>query len=347
MPLNRTLIAPTFHPPLEQALRHKLARRTELGGGLGMLEPLAVRLGLIRNSLKPRLHDPQLVVFSADHGLAVDGLLPPGGPTTAQQVAQLLCGQVPLGALASLHGWQMTVVDSGLADVPPRHPRLLARKIAHGTRNSRVGAAMSFEQAQAAIRAGMEIADALPGNVLACAGHGVGSEESAMLLLALLAGLPPRELAGGTPGMDPQFVSHRLMLLDSVLARHPGVHDPIEALAAVGGHEIAMMVGAILIAAGRRSLVVVDGLPACAALWIASRIASPVVDYCAFARSHARPGLARVLRHFQATALLDLGMDTLDGTGAVLAWPLVRSAAALLTEVAEGEEPGPTHPTPL
>lgn len=347
MPLNRTLIAPTFHPPLEQALQHKLARRAELAGSLGALEPLAVRLGLIRNSLRPRLHEPQLLVFAADHGLAVDGLAPPGAPTGADRLARLLGGQLPLAVLAQVHGWALTVVDSGLADLPPRHPRLLARKIAHGTRNSRVGSAMTFEQAQSAIRAGMEIAEGLSGNVVACAGHGVGSHESAMVLLALLAGLPTAQLAAPAPGEDAAFAEHRHRLLDSVLARHGALHDPIEALAAVGGYEIAMMVGAMLVAAGRRALVVVDGLAACAALRIASRIAAPVIDYCAFARSHGSPALTLALEHFQARALIDLGLETTDGTGAVLAWPLLRSAAALLTEVADGEEPGPSRPAPL
>lgn len=338
MSLNRTLIAPTFHPPLEDALRHTLARRAEPGGGLGALEPLAVRLGLIRNSLKPRLRDPQLLVFAADHGLAVDGLGFPGRPTTAQQVQCLLAGRVPLAVFAQLHGWALTVVDSGLADLVPRQGPLLARKIAHGTRNCRVGSAMTFEQAQSAIRAGMEIAEGLPGNVVACAGHGVGSDESAMVLLALLAGLPSAELAAASAGEDPAFAEHRRRLVDSVLARHGGISDPVEALAAAGGYEIAMMVGAMLVAASRRSLVVIDGLPACAALRVAAMIASPVTDYCAFARSHTRPGLSLALRHFQATALMDLGLDSADGTGAVLAWPLLRGAAALLTEIAEGEQ---------
>ena len=118
-------------------------------------------------------------------------------------------------------------------------------------------------------------------------------------------------------------------------------------LAAFGGFDIAMMAGAMLVAAGRRHLVIVDGLPACAALMVAARIAAPVTDYCVFCRSHSHNGLDYALNLFHTSALLELGMESTDGTGATLAWPLLRAAASLLTEVAEGEDPGPTRPGEL
>jgi nicotinate-nucleotide--dimethylbenzimidazole phosphoribosyltransferase len=112
----------------------------------------------------------------------------------------------------------------------------------------------------------------------------------------------------------------------------------VEVLAAFGGFETAMMVGAMLVAATKRHLIMVDGMTACAALVVASRIAAPVTDYCVFCRSHGHKGLDVVLSAFQATALLELGMSSIDGTGVTLAWPLVHSAAALLTEVAESQD---------
>ena len=117
-----------------------------------------------------------------------------------------------------------------------------------------------------------------------------------------------------------------------------------EVLAAFGGFEMAMMVGVMLVASSKRHLVMVDGMPACAALMVAARIAPAVTDYCVYARSHSHQGLDQAFALFHASALLELGMESTDGTGATLAWPLVRSAAALLSEVAEGEDAGPTHP---
>jgi nicotinate-nucleotide--dimethylbenzimidazole phosphoribosyltransferase len=108
-----------------------------------------------------------------------------------------------------------------------------------------------------------------------------------------------------------------------------------------------MMVGLMLVAGSKRHLLIVDGVPACAALMVASRIAPAVMDYSVFTRSHGHQGLDHVLAALNGSALLEIGMECTDGTGATLAWPLVRSAAALLSEVAEGEEPGPTLPAPL
>jgi nicotinate-nucleotide--dimethylbenzimidazole phosphoribosyltransferase len=108
-----------------------------------------------------------------------------------------------------------------------------------------------------------------------------------------------------------------------------------------------MMVGVMLVAGSKRKLIMADGMPACAALMVASQIAPAVTDYCVFCRSHGHHGLDQALALFHASALLELGMESVDGTGATLAYPLVRSAAALLTEVAEGEEPGPTLPGEL
>jgi nicotinate-nucleotide--dimethylbenzimidazole phosphoribosyltransferase len=343
----QSLIAPTSNQALERALRDKLQRRGETIGSLGELEPLAVRIGLIQDTLRPRFDQPQLVVFAGDNGLAVEGLPAPPGQSTAERVWQVLSGQLPLSVFASTQGLAVAVVDAGVSERLPPHERLLMRKIAHGTRNARVGPAMTIEQAQAAIRAGMEIGQSLPGNVLACAGMGVGSHECAALILSRLTGAPVRELLVSHPQMDNTLLTHLLAVTQSAQARHRDVADPVEVLAAFGGFDIAMMTGAMLVAAGRRHLIMVDGLPACAAVMVASRIAAPVIDYCVFCRSHGHHGLDYALNLFHSSALLELGMDSTDGTGATLAWPLVRAAAALLTEVAEGEDPGPSRPADL
>jgi nicotinate-nucleotide--dimethylbenzimidazole phosphoribosyltransferase len=341
---TRSLIAPTSNAVLERALQDKLQRRAETIGGLGELEPLAVRIGLIQNTLKPRFLDPQLVLFAGDHGLAVEGLPTPPGHGTAERTRQALTGQLPVAVFARIQGMTLSVVDAGVAERLAPHERLLMRKIAHGTRNARVGPAMSVDQAQAAIRAGMEIGESLPGNLLACAGVAVGGHESAALVLSRLAGAPIRELLQSQPDMDPNRLTHLLVITQAAQGRHRDVTDPVEVLAAFGGFEIAMMVGAMLVAASRRHLIMVDGLPACAALMVAAQIAAPVTDYCVFCRSHGHNGLDYALNLFHTSALLELGMESSDGTGATLAWPLVRAAAALLSDVAEGEDPGPSRP---
>jgi nicotinate-nucleotide--dimethylbenzimidazole phosphoribosyltransferase len=347
MSVNRSIISPINNALLEQALRDKLKRRAEAAGSLGQLEPLAVRLGLIQNSLKPRFRAPQIAVFAADHGLAVDGIGEAAKAPTSRVVGSLLASKLPLSVFAQIQGLDLSVVDCGVAEPLAPHPRLLARKIAHGTRNSRVTAAMSLSNAHAAIRAGMEIADSLPGNAIACAGIGVGSHESAALVMSRLAGLTLRDMLISGGPMRQDELAHLLVVLQGAQGRHKDAIDPVEVLAAFGGFEIAVMVGVMLVAGSKRHLLIVDGVPACAALIVASRIAPAVADYSVFARSHSHQGLDHVLDALNATPLMDIGMQSTDGTGATLAWPLIRSAAALLSEVAEGEEPGPTLPAPL
>lgn len=347
MPVNRSLISATANPLLEQALQLKLQRRAEAAGGLGELVPLAVRLGLMQNTLKPRFRAPQAVVFAADHGLVVEGIIEPGQPSTSTRVQRLLTSRLPLSVFAQIQGLELSVVDCGMAEPVMPHPRLLARKIAHGTRSTRVAPAMSLDQTHAAIRAGMEIGNALPGNAVVCAGLGEGSQESASLVLSRLSGCDVRDLLISGPVMDEDFLSHVATVMQVAQHRHRDVHDPVEVLAAFGGFELAMMLGTMLVAGGKRHLILVDGIPALASLMVASRIAPAITDYCVFCRSHTHQGLDQALGLFGASALLELGMDSVDGTGATLAWPMVRSAAALLTEVAEGEDAGPTLPADI
>ena len=341
MSLHRSLITPTSNPLLEQALRDKLQRRANLAGGLGELEPLAIRLGLIQNTLKPHFRAPQLLLFAADHGLAVDGIGATERQTTQALVHSVLASQLPVSAFAAMQGLEMTVVDCGIAKPMAPHPRLLARKIAHGTRNARVSAAMSLDQAQAAIRAGMEIADSVTGNAVACAGIGVGAHESAALVLARLTDSPVRDLVISGPQMSEDEIAHLQVVLQGAQGRHRDATDPVEVVAAFGGFELAMMVGVMLVAGSKRQLIMADGMSACAALMAAAQIAPAVTDYCVFCRSNGHQGLDQALALFHASALLELGMESTDGTGATLACPLVRSAAALLTDVVEGDDPAP------
>ncbi len=340
MSLQQSLISPTANPELEKALRDRVDRHAAIAGGLGELEPLAVRLGLVQNTLTPRFRDPVLALFAADHGLVVDSIGHQWGRSTREQAQLALQNRLPVSVFARIQGLQLAVVDCGIAETLNPHAKLLSRKIAHGTRNARVGPAMSLEQAHAGVRVGMEIADKLAGNVLACAGMGQGSAESAALVLSRLMNMPVRDFVISGPDMRQDELAHLLAVLQGAQARHREVQDPMEVLAAFGGFEIAVMVGAMLVSASKRHLIIVDGISACAALKIAARIATPVTDYAVFCRSHVHRGLDEALALFHASALLELGMDSVDGTGAALAWPMIRSAAALLTDLQEPSEPG-------
>ncbi len=348
MPVHQSLISPTANAELERALRERIDRRAAVSGSLGELEPLAVRLGLVQNSLTPRFREPTLALFAADHGLAVEGISLLHGRSTREQALLALQHRLPVAVFARIHGLDMTVIDCGIAEPLAPHPKLLARKIAHGTRNARLGVAMSMEQAHAGVRVGMEIADKFHGNALACAALGQGSHESAAMLMSSLSSVPVREFIVSGPDMRQDELGRLLKILQTAQARHRDAVEPMDVLAAMGGFELAVMVGAMLVAASKRSLIIIDGVAACAALKLASMIAAPVTDYAVFCRSHAHRGLDEAMALFHASALLELGMDGADGTGAALAWPLIRSAAALLSDLHEvSDKPSLEHSSAL
>ena len=262
MSIHQSLISPTANPELERALRQRLERRCALAGRLGELEPLAVRLGLIQATQTPKFRDPTLVLFAADHGLAVDGIALPNGRSTREQALLALQHRLPATVVARNQGMHVTVVDCGIAEPLSPQQRLLARKIAHGTRNSRAGPAMTLDQAHAGVRVGMEISDNLAGNVIACAGLGQGSLEASALVLSRLMDMPVQDFVITGPDMPHEELSHLMLVLQGAQTRHRDVQEPMAVLAAFGGFELAVMVGAMLVAASKRQLILVDGIPA-------------------------------------------------------------------------------------
>jgi nicotinate-nucleotide--dimethylbenzimidazole phosphoribosyltransferase len=334
-------IHPTTDAVLETGLRKRL-RRSELPeGALGRLESLVLQLARIQ-SASPLPFDllafdsPQLVVFAADHGIADEGVSMFAQSATRQRVQQMLQGLAPTNAMADLQGFDLTVVDAGVAT--PLHTErgnktrvpLQLRKIGYATRNMVLSPAMSVAQAVSAIHAGMDVVHHLPGNVVALGDVGVGSTSCAALLLSRLCGVPLADACGRGSGLDDAQLQNKLEKLFAAATRHRRATAPLDALAAMGGFEIAMMVGAMLQAAAERRVVLVDGFVAGAAALVARGLVPAVTDYLVFTHRSAEPGHRLLLIHLQAQPLLDMELRMGQGIGALMAWPLLLSAQRLL-----------------
>lgn len=335
-------IESTADASLQARLRHKIDHKTKPLGALGLLEDLALQLGLIQRSESPALHNPQMVVFAGDHGIAAEGVSAYPQAVTVQMVGNMLAGGAAINVFARQHGFALQVVDAGVAAELPAHPQLQPRKIALGTKNLCNEAAMSRLEAQAALTAGMEVMQALPGNVVAFGEMGIANTSPAALLLARLTGTSIEDATGRGTGLDDAQLRHKLDMLTRALVRHPATEplDAIGELAALGGFEIAMMAGAMLQAASERRVVLVDGFIAGAAALIAQTLVPPVRDYLVFCHRSAETGHRLLLAHLQAKPLLELDLRLGEGTGALLAWPLVQSAANFLNEMASFESAG-------
>ena len=299
-------------------VQHRLDQKTKPLHSLGRLEALALQIAMIQGREQPRLEAPQMAVFAADHGIAASGVSAYPSDVTWQMVENFLAGGAAVSVLARQHGLALTVVDCGVRhDFAPR-PGLIVAKVAAGTQDSTQGPAMTRTQCGSALAHGAAIVKDLPGNVLLLGEMGIGNTSAAALLMARLTGLPIERCAG----------------------RHAGVTQPIDLLAALGGLEIATMVGAILQAARERRVIVIDGFIVGAALLVAHALQPLVLQRCVFAHCSAEAGHALMLGHFGVEALLSLGLRLGEGSGAALAWPLLESACRILADMASFETAG-------
>lgn len=339
--LRLPTISPTADLHLDHELRLRLTRSDLPEHALGRIEALVLQLARIQKA-GPFAFDllvfdaPQMVVFAGDHGIADEGVSLFAQDSTRLRVLQMLQGTATVNALTQLHGFDLTVVDAGVAshiilpdNAKPRVP-LQLRKIGYATRNMVLSPAMSVAQAVAALHAGMDVVHHLPGNVLALGDVGVGSTSCAALLLSRLCGVPLADACGRGGGLDETQLQHKLEKLFAAASRHRKATSTLDALAALGGFEIAMMAGAMLQAASERRVVLVDGFVAGAAALVARGLVPAVEDYLVFAHRSAEPGHRLLLIHLQAQPLLDMELRMGQGVGTLLAWPLLQVAQRLL-----------------
>lgn len=320
--------------PLALRLQQRLDQLTKPRGSLGRLEALALQIGLIQRTERPALQAPQMVVFAADHGLAAQGVSAYPSEVTAQMVENFLAGGAAISVLARQHGLALTVVDAGVrSELAPRAGLLIAR-IAAGTADSSLGPAMSDAQCAQAIERGRHVVRQLPGNAVLLGEMGIGNTSSAALLVARLGGHDIAGCVGRGTGLGGAGFAHKLAVLRRVLAVHSAAREPLAALAALGGFEIAMLVGAALQAAEERRVIVVDGFIVSAAMLVASKLSPTLLECCVFAHRSEEAGHGLLLDTLGAEPLLQLGLRLGEGSGAALAWPLVESAVRLLAEMA-------------
>lgn len=335
MPLDGVPVVPPRHDEvLAKAIQARLDAQARPPGSLGRLEALAVQIGLVLGSETPQLQEPALLLCAGDHGLVAQGVSSWPSRVTTLMMQTILAGDATVSVLARQHGLRLLVVDCGVVQPLPAQAGLLCRSLGRGTADASQGPAMSMAQCRQAIRNGREMVAALPGNAVLLGEMGIGNSSAAALLLACLAGLPIGQVVGPGAGHSPAGLAHKRQVLAATLARHPALTDPLAALAALGGFEIATLVGATLQAALENRLVVVDGFITSAAVLVAARLQPAVLARCVFSHVSAEPGHQAMLAAMQAEPLLPFGMRLGEGSGAALAWPLLVSACEVLRGVA-------------
>jgi len=330
---------PDVTPPdhvQDTALRARIDGKAKPPGSLGRIEGLALQLGLIAQPAEPRADNAVLLVFAGDHGMTASGVSQYPSDVTAAMVRTFLAGRASANAFAAATGTRLRVIDAGVAADLPQHPELIDAKIARGTADAAHTPAMSREQAIAALTHGCDIAtkEIRDGaDIIAIGEMGIGNTASAALLAHRLAPAPLDDCIGVGAGQSDEGLARKRAVLNQAAARSDAT-APLDVLAEFGGFEIAMMAGAVIGAAASRRPVIVDGFISSAAALVAVRLCPAARDYCVFAHRSTERGHGLVLDAMQAAPLLDLGLRLGEGTGALLALPLARAAARLLTDVA-------------
>jgi nicotinate-nucleotide--dimethylbenzimidazole phosphoribosyltransferase len=329
---------------LAPAVQNKIDQKTKPVGALGRLEQLALHLGLIQQSLTPRLHQPHVLVCAGDHGAAKAGVSAYPQEVTWQMVENFLAGGAAINVLARQAGMALIVADAGVNHEFGRREGLLDAKVAPGTANYLEGPAMSAQQCLTAIRNGAAVVGKMAAggcNVVGLGEMGIGNTAAASLLTHCLTGLPLNACVGRGTGLDDAGLARKRDLLARALACWVERSDePLQILARFGGFEIAMLTGAMLAAAEAGMIVLIDGFIVTSALLVAQRLQPAVLDYCVFAHRSEEAGHRGQLGHLNGEPLLDLSLRLGEGTGAALAYPLLKAACAMLEEMASFESAG-------
>ncbi|MFI2379755.1 nicotinate-nucleotide--dimethylbenzimidazole phosphoribosyltransferase, partial [Streptomyces sp. NPDC018964] len=323
-------------------------RMTKPAGALGMLEIISAQLSGLSRQCPPPIPEPAAVaIFAGDHGVHAQGVTPWPQEVTAQMVANFLGGGAVCNAFATQVGAEVCVVDVGVSSDLPATPGLLPRKIRAGTSDMTTGPAMTREEAKKAIEVGIETARDLvaAGNKALLTGEmGIANTTASAALISVFTGADPAEVTGRGTGINDETLARKTEVVRRALELHqPDPADPVGVLAAVGGFEHAAMVGLLLGGASLRTPVILDGVSAGAAALVARAIAPEVLAACIAGHRSAEPGHVAALNKLGLRPLVDLDLRLGEGTGALLALPLVQSTARAMHEVATFDSAGVTE----
>jgi nicotinate-nucleotide--dimethylbenzimidazole phosphoribosyltransferase len=318
-------------PPIEPAdasaaaaARAELDAKTKPRGSLGRLEDLACRLAAIR----PELGRAVVVVAAADHGVADEGVSAYPREVTRQMLANFAGGGAAVSVLARLAGAEVRVIDVG---------------VGRPTANIALGPAMTRADAESLVTDGIALARELGAGVVALGEMGIANSTVASALAAALLPADPASVCGRGTGLDDAGVAHKVDVVSRALAANRvDRDDPLGVLAALGGAELALLAGLALGCAAERTVVLLDGFISSTAALVAARLVPAARDAMVAAHRSPEPGHALVLDALGLEPLLEIGLRLGEGSGAALALPLLRAAAAIRSEMATFESAGVT-----
>lgn len=327
-------------------VRAVVDRKTKPLGSLGRLEDVAIQIGQIQHTTHPVLTNPTILVFAADHGIALEGVSAYPQEVTWQMVSNFLNGGAAINVFCKQHAITLKVIDAGVNyDFDENTPGLIQNKAGKSTHNFLKQAAMSSQQVAFCLETSAALVDDLNQNGCTIVGFGemgIANTSSASVLMSLLCNVPLDACIGRGTGLDDKGLQHKRSILSAAIEKQGKPDNVYDILSTYGGFEIAQMAGAMLRAAELRMVVMIDGFIASVALLTAQAINPAVKDYCIICHQSAEHAHASLLNYLNAAPLINLGMRLGEGSGVAVAFPLIQSAVNFLNEMASFESAGVT-----
>lgn len=321
---------------ISDKLIDKINNLTKPKGSLGRLEELARQIGLIQQTLSPKLSHPVNVIYASDHGIADEGVSLSPKEVTRQVIYNFLNGGAGVCYLARQHGFEIKIVDGGVDYDFPENPRIINRKIRKGTRNFLYEAAMTYEEMEKALEYGAEIVEQCFNegcNIISFGEMGIGNTSASSMWMTCLTGIPLDKCVGAGSGLDKNGMNHKYNVLKKSLENYKGDGSTLDVMRYFGGYEMVMAVGGMLKAAELKMIILVDGFIMTNCVLAASRLYPDMLHYCIFGHCGDEAGHRRVLDNLNAKPLLDLGLRLGEGSGAICAYPIVDSAVRMINEM--------------
>lgn len=321
---------------IRPALIDKIDCLTKPKGSLGKLETLALRLGLIQQTLSPELRKPHNVLFAADHGIIEEGVTVSPKEVTWQQLSHFSHGGAGINFLCNQHGFKLVLVDAGVDYDIPADRGIIDCKIRKSTRNYLHEAAMTREEFDLAIERGAKVIDDVAAtgcNIVSFGEMGSGNTSSSSMWMHILTGIPLADCIGAGAGLNSAGVSHKLDVLTRAWENYSGDGSVIDKLAWFGGYELVMATGAMLRAAELGMTIIVDGFIMTACIAAAAHFYPAVLSYAIFGHQGDESGHKLMLAALGADPILHLDLRLGEGSGAVCAYPIIESAVHMINEM--------------
>lgn len=324
---------------MRPAIQQKIDNLNKPKGSLGRLESLALQICLAEQSLTPSLHHPCHLLFGADHGIEHEGVSVSPREVTWQQMINFTRGGGGVNMFCRQYGFDLRIIDVGVDYDLSAYPDIILRKVARGTRNFRYEAAMSETEMNQSLQAGIEQVDQChhEGCQVVCIGEmGIANTSPSSIWMHLFCQIPLQNCIGAGAGLNNEGIRHKYDVLSESVARFREQYPVVDAITAIryfGGFEMVAAIGAMLRAAERHIIILVDGFIMTACALAVIQLYPAAKDYMIFTHCGDESGHRLMLDAMGAQPLLSLGLRLGEGTGALCSFGIIESAVRMVCEM--------------